>query len=97
MTRHSELVRWAVLDLLVAPSGDFKGKTVAHAEWHFKLTRYPSAASVFNQFASENLGDDAVPSTAVIFYSVKPASTNASGRPSLSNSNNSLKRPRLSK
>jgi hypothetical protein len=37
MTVHSEPVRWAVLFLHVAPPGDFKDKTVAHAEWHFKL------------------------------------------------------------
>jgi hypothetical protein len=44
MTKHSELVRWAVLGLRVAPSGDFKNETVAHAEWHFKLACCPRAA-----------------------------------------------------
>ncbi len=36
--------RWAVLVLLVAPSGDFKSKTVAHAEWHFQLACCSRAA-----------------------------------------------------
>ncbi|HEC33237.1 MAG TPA: winged helix-turn-helix transcriptional regulator, partial [Chloroflexi bacterium] len=36
--------RWAVLVLLVAPSGDFWGKTVAHAEWHFQLACCSRAA-----------------------------------------------------
>jgi hypothetical protein len=44
MTVHSEPVRWAVLRLHVAPTGDFKGKTVAHAEWHFKLACCSRAA-----------------------------------------------------
>ena len=29
--------RWAILTLLVAPTGDFSAKTVAHAERHFQL------------------------------------------------------------
>ena len=37
MTLHSGRVRRAVLIILVAPSGDFKTKTVAHAERHFQL------------------------------------------------------------
>ena len=44
MTGHSEPVRWAVLNLRVAPQGDFKIKTVTHAEWHFKLACCSRAA-----------------------------------------------------
>jgi hypothetical protein len=37
-------VRWALLALRVAPSGDFKEKTVAHAERHFQLACCSRAA-----------------------------------------------------
>jgi hypothetical protein len=37
-------VRWALLVLRVAPSGDFKNKTVAHAERHFQLACCSRAA-----------------------------------------------------
>ena len=44
LTRHPGPVRWALRVLRVAPRGDFKDKTVAHAEWHFQLACCSRAA-----------------------------------------------------